>query len=174
MSTNKTDDIRHDVLVAVQDKLNEELVPTNLSEKDEYGVETLAVVLEDSTVEGYDATAEFFFYPYEDGDELQHFTSLITISDELYENTIQELCACVSGINSYMPAEGFAIDFVSRSLIFKHTYVMPVDLDASAMQENVELAISMSLQTVGEYGYLLAEVNDGMRTAESVLKLFVP
>ncbi len=172
MGLNNLEDIRHNILSEIRDRMQEELVPADLTERDENGVETLTVVLEEASVEGYDATAEFFFLPYNEGEDLQQFTSLITIDDDLYEKTIQELSVAVSGINCYLPSEGFAIDFLAKKLIYKHTYIMPAGLDKDDLMESAELAMSTALQTVGAYGYMLAEVNDDKRTAESVIKLF--
>ncbi len=173
MSTTNLDEIRHKVLDTVREKMSEDLVPANLCPKDENGVEVLAVVLEDAAVDGYDATGEFFFLP-DTTEDTQFLVSLITIAEELREETINELCIAVSGINTYMPIEAFSIDFLSRNLIFKHTYEIPLDLDEEKLQERAELAMGTALQTVGEFGYILAEVNDGYRSGESVLQIFAP
>ncbi len=173
MSTTNLEEIRHNVLDTVREKMSEDLVPASFRPVDENGVEALTVVMEDSAVDGYDATGEFFFLP-DTSKDTQFLVSLITIADELHEETINELCIAVSGINTYMPIEGFAIDFLTKSLVFKHTYGIPLDLREEKLQERSELAIGTALQIVGEFGYLLAEVNDGIRSGESVLEIFAP
>ena len=172
MSGKNLEKIRHDILMSTQDKLKENFFSVSLSDKAEHGAEVLLVALGDSSEEDYEALGNFFFLPGGEDDELLNFVSLLTISEELHEETIQELCIAVSAINAYMPSEGFAIDFASRSLEFKHTYVLPADLEEADLQEGVELSIAAAIGTVSRYAYLLTEVNEGERTAESVIGLF--
>jgi hypothetical protein len=173
MSDNNLELIRHNVLKSIRQHFVDELVYAEVEKKDEYGVEVLTVELEDSDVDGYDARGEFFFMPAAE-DEIQYFENLITIADELHKETASELFVAVSAISLYIPAGTFAIDFVTGSLIYKHTYEMHAGLDEQEIQENAELSVRTALSVVGEYGYLLAEVNDGKRSAESVIRLFTP
>ncbi len=164
---------RHDLLALFEKEFVDELVPAKLSEKDEYGVEVLAVVLDDVAVEGYDATAEYFFLPSGEDDEIQYFVSLITLAEDLPQENLSELCMAVSSINTFIPAGAFAIDPVARSLIYKHTYEMPIDADDAVVKDNMDLSMGVAMQMIISFAYLLVEVSDGKRTAENALNYFI-
>ncbi len=174
MSKDNLNEIRHDLLSRIEEEFVSEMVPAHLSEKDQNGVEVLAADLMVTTQDGYDALGEFFFLPGNENDELQFFVNLITIQEELPEENLPELCVAVSAINTFIITGAFAIDAVSKSLVYKNTYAMPADITAETLQDNMELSMGLAVEVVRQFGYLLVEVNQGKRTAESVIDMFIP
>jgi hypothetical protein len=172
MGKKSIGDIRHEVLSRVQKELVNELVPAQLSDRDENGIEVLAVDILNSAEDGYDAMGEFFFLPGPDDAEVQFFVNLITIADDLPEANLPELCVAISAINTYVVTGAFSIDVVSKSVVFKHTYEMPTDASEEVVSDNVDLAMGVTLQMLQNYGYMIVEVNEGKRTAQSVIDLF--
>jgi hypothetical protein len=173
MNTKDIEDMRHEILKDIEEKFTQELVPALLTEKDDYGVEVLGVVLEGGAADGYDASGEFFFLPGSEDDEVQYFVNLITLAEKLPEENLPELEAAVACINTYVLTGAFAIDVGAGSLVYKHTYEMPAGISKETVEDNVDLSMGTALNVVDNFGYLLIEVNEGKRKAESVVNFFL-
>ena len=161
---------RHDILSVMEQEFTKEFVPAKLTDKDDYDVEVLAVILEEVAVDGLTSTGEFFFLPNKEDEELQFFVNLITISEELPKETMGELCAAVAAINTYVMTGAFAIDPVAGSLIYKHVYEMPIDLEKDSVAGYVDMSMGTTIQMVQQYAYYLIDVKEGKRTAENVVR----
>ena len=172
MNANTLGNIRHNVLQTMEKNYVSEMVPAILSEKDENGVEILTVDLFSFAEDGFDADGEFFFLPSSEEDEIQFFINLITISENLPDANLSELCVAVSAINTYVVTGAFAIDPVAKSLIYKHSYEMMITEDEAKTLEDAELSMGTALEMVSNYAYMLVEVNEGKRSAESVIRMF--
>lgn len=172
MTIKELQDIRHNILSEVEADFVEELVPAKLSDKDENEVEVLGIILSGSD-EVPDSTGEFFFLPSKKDDEIQYFVNLITLSDNIPEGNVGELCASVAAINTYVLTGSFAVDFGAGSLVYKLVIPMAIDADKELIADNVDLSMGLTFQAVTDYGYMLTEVCEGKRTAKSVIDLFV-
>ena len=170
MDQEKMNELRHDVLKTLEEEFTKEFVPAKIVENDVSGVEILATIFEELAVEGLDASGEFFFLPNKEDEELQFFVNLITISEELPEESLGDLMAAVSVINTYILTGAFAIDPIAGTLIFKHVYEMPLDLDKDKVTDYADLSMGVAILMVQQYGYYLLEVKDGERTVDSVVK----
>jgi hypothetical protein len=51
---------------------------------------------------------------------------------------------------------------------------MPLPLSDEALKDLVDLSMGTAVQTLQTFGYMLLEVNDGERNAESLLRTMVP
>lgn len=173
MNIKELGEKRHNVLAKIEQEFVEELVPAELTEKDENDVEVLAVALNGAEEKMGNTTGEFFFLPSSEDDEIQYFVNLITLSETLPEGNLGELCAAVAAINTYVVAGGFAVDFGAGSLVYKLAIPMPIDVSEEVMADNVDLTMGCALQAFADYGYLLTEVCDGERSAKSVIDLFM-
>ncbi len=170
MDLKKLYEDRHEILSDMEKEFTKELVPAKLTDKDQYNVEVLAVILEEVAVDGLTSTGEFFFLPSNEEDELQFFVNLVTISEELPQETLTELCAAVAIINTYVTTGAFALDLSAKSLIFKHVYEMPIGLPKKSVADFVDMSMGITIQLVQEFAYYLIEVKEGTRNAESVLR----
>ena len=163
---------RMKILKGFEEDLKDELIPALLVEP-EAGDETfplLNILLEDFILEGQTGRGEFFFLPSEEGDEIQIFTNIITVTENISNANIDELCKAVAGINLFVETGGFAIDYIEGRLIYKHGYEMTMPLDDAALKDMVDLTVGSSLQVAEEYGRYLLEVNEGTRDAMDVVK----
>ncbi len=172
MSDKKTDKIRQDILEALLEEFTQDQIPAKLTQKDENGFLELAVMLENAAVDGQDALGEFFFLPSSEEDEVQFFVNLITLSEDLKEENIGGLATVTAALNSYVITGAFAIDYAAKSLVYKHTYEMPIDADEERLRDGVDISMGASLQTVDNYGHFLIDVKEGRMTADDVLKIF--
>ena len=162
---------RESVLKAIEGEFNAELFPAVLTE--EGGAKVLSIIMKDLAQDGEDARGEFFFMPGSDDDEMQFFVNLVTISSDLVAENLAELMGAVSIINTFIIAGCFAIDPAGGSLIYRHPTEMTLDVDKDAMKERIDLSMGTAIQVVSQYAYVLLEVNEGKRKAETIPSLFL-
>ncbi len=172
MDLNELMNKRHNIFVRTKEDFVSEQIPCELIGQDEHEVEVLSVLFEDFALEGYDATGEYFFMPSQEDDEIQYFVNLVTLTEDLNKDYLNELFAAVASINTYVLTGTFAIDAGAGTLIYKHTYEMPIEADEETMQLGVDMSMGTAMQMVSDYGYLLMEINEGKRNAQSVIALF--
>lgn len=164
--------MRHNVLAATRDEFVTELIPCELLGNDENGVEVLSVLFEDFAMDGYEANAEYFFMPSNDDDEIQYFVNLVTLLEELNKDNLNELFAAVASINTYVLTGCFSIDAGAGTLVYKHTYELPIDADEETMKLDLDMSMGTAMQMVSDFAYLLIEINEGKRNAQSAIALF--
>ena len=174
MDLKKLYEERHEILSSIEEEFTKEFVPAKLSERVGYNVEFLTVLLEEVAVDGLTSTGEFFFLPNKEGEEIQYFVNLITISEELPDDTMNELCAAVASINTYVMTGAFAVDPVAGTLVYKHAYEMPIDLPKEQVADFVDMTMGITIQMVQQYAYYLIEVKEGKRTAKNVVLSLSP
>ncbi len=174
MDLSALNKLRHEVLSEVEKEFIEELVPAKLVEHEGTDAEVLDVILQDFAVDGMDATGEFFFIHTEEDDDIQYFVNLITIAEDLQGDRLGELGMAIAYMNTYIPVGAFALDITENTLVYKHTYEMGTGIDKDAIKDNVDLCMGVALQAVSDFGYMLIEVLEGRRDAQSVIESFIP
>ena len=171
MNIKKLMDMRKQILSDVEKEFIDELIPVKLTEDKGNNVYILNMLIGGSDEEMGNASGEFFFLPSGPSDEVQYFVSLITLYESVPVENVSELCAAIAGINTYVTTGGFGIDFVSGSLIYKFTCPMSVYASEEVIRDNVDLYMGCAFQAVSDYAYMLTEVCEGERDAESVIEV---
>ncbi len=174
MDVSALNKVRHEILTEVEKEFVDELVPAKLVDHDGSDAEVLDVIMSDFIVEGMEATGEFFFIPVAEDDEIQFFVNLITIAEDLDMERVPELGMAIAYMNTYLPVGAFALDVTENTLVYKHTYEMGTEIGEDRMRDNVDLSMGVAFQAVSDFGYLLIEVLEGKRSAQSVIEMFVP
>lgn len=172
MEKNELMNIRHNILLRAREEFVKGLIPCELLGDGENGVEVLSALFENFALDGFDANGEYFFMPSKEGDEIQYFVNLVTLSEELNKDCLNELFAAVAAINTYVLTGTFAIDAGAGTLIYKHTYEMPIEAGEDAIALGVDMSMGTAMQMVSDYAYLLIEINEGKRNAQSAIDLF--
>lgn len=174
MDITKIKEQRHSLLAGLEQEFLDELIPAKLSPETEEQTEMLTMILEDLSGEGTETVCDFFFLPvFGDEVDIQVFTCMFTVIDEVEDDRFGELVSTVSMMNAYLPVGCFAYDAGVNSIIFRHSYEMPLDLTDDELASNVNLCINMAVEMVSAYGYMVHEVNERERTPESVRKAMV-
>jgi hypothetical protein len=169
MSIRKPDKMIHEILEALEKDLVEDQIAAKLITKEGAAVETLAVVLNNAVVEGKDALGEFFFLPVAEEGDLNFFVNLITISEDINEANIAELAAAVSAINTFITLGAFAVDYAAKSIVYRHTYEMPIDAERKKIEDGIDLSMDMALHVLKDYGHLVLDVNDGKINSKELI-----
>lgn len=171
MNIKSLNEMRSKVLTEIEKEFVEELVPAKFSDSEESAVPVLTVMLGGQDADLGNAMGEFFFMESQPRDDIQYFISLITLYETIPEENLDELTAVISMINTYVPVGCFSLDAGTGSLVYKFSYPMMIIAPYETVRDGVDMAMGCALMTVSEMGYLLAEVCDGERSAESVIDI---
>ena len=170
MNRTKLQNQRHEIMEALEQEFVDELVPAKLAMDEELQTEVLALVMEELAEDGLTSTGEFFFKPVlADDEDIQLFCNIITILEEPDEQNLGELYSAIIALNALIPVGCFAINLETGALIYRHNYEMPLSLDTESLRASVDLCMSAAFATVQQFSYLLIEVNEGARKAQSVI-----
>ena len=171
MNILKLNEIRYKILSDVKKEFTDELIPAKLTDPGENDVPVLNVILSGSDEDTGNMTGEFFFMESAANDEIQYFVNLITVYEDVPEENLPELAVAVSALNTYVPVGAFAIDYAAQSLIYKLTYLMPANADEMSIREAVDNTMGCTFQALTDFSYLLSDVCEGDRSAESVIEV---
>ena len=176
MDRKQLDEQRRALFAALEEEFAGELIPAQHNQDGEGRFDSLTLFLEDLAGPGNETIGEFFFLPFVDSDraDLQIFVNYFTIAEEITEENLSELLAAASILNATIPVGTFAVDAESKTLIYRHAYEMPLPLPDETLKDLVDLSMGTAVQTLQSFGYMLLEVNDGARDAESLLRTLVP
>lgn len=175
---------RHDILNAVKREFDAELVPAQImcggepvsedavQNGNSDDPEILTIFIEDLPAQGVDVLGEFFFLPTHSDEDLQVFMNILTIDTEIEKERSNELLLAIVTLNSYIPVGAFGVDFARNNIVYRHSYEMPHPSKDKALQSAAELSMGVAVSVVKDFGYMLLEVNEGTRDAESIALYF--
>ncbi len=172
MDMKKLSEDRSWILSEMEKDITKNMVPAQLSDPNEAGFRVLTALLQDVAMDGLHSSGEFFFLPSNEDDELQFFVNLVTICEHVPDECPEQLVIALAAINTYVLTGAFAFDPVAKTLIYKLTSPMPIETPKEEMFEKSDLSMGLALQMVSDYAYMLVEVVEGTRTAESVIRFF--
>lgn len=168
---------RHDLLLAIQDELQEDMIAASLM-KGGVGDDTdvLRVVFPDIGFENEDGgIGEFFFAPFTgEEDTVTHFVSAITIADDYSTDNLenlQNLGKLMLILNCYLPCGCFCVNRDARVLLYKLVTPLPVDLTAEALKEQVNICIGNAVAVCDQYSDFLCRVIDGEMEPNEVFEV---
>ena len=166
---------RHEILEAIEQEFVNEMVPAKIDVDEELNLETLLVLMDDVAEEGLESTGEFFFMPtLSDNEDIQIFCNVITILERLNEKNLGELYSAIAAINSFIPVGCFTVNPADGTLIYKHNYELPLEVGNKVLKGSVDLCMSTAVLTVRQFAYLLVEIDEGTRTAQSAIDALLP
>ena len=64
------------------------------------------------------------------------------------------------------------VDFARNSIIYRHAYEMPHPSKDKALKSMVDLSMGTAASVMRKFAYMLIEVNEGDRDAESIALFF--
>ena len=101
--------------------------------------------------------------------EVQYFTAVITIADELDTERIGELFEAMSYINFKVPAGSYCIDKDRSFLVYKLTTPLSVGLSEDALYEQVNISMGTATAMADLYMDLLRRILENEITLEDVI-----
>ena len=173
MSKQKLMDERHEILKQVYEDLTDELYAATLDEKkSEDDVEILRVMFDDI---GFDveegAIGEFLFMPLiSEEDEVQYFTSVITIANVAVEENRPKLYEALSIINYVVPCGAFVYDRDNVLLAYKLTTPISMDLHGEDLSKQVNICMGNAVAITDKYCDLLLRINSGEIDIDHVIE----
>jgi hypothetical protein len=97
---------------------------------------------------------EFFFMPFEET-EVIYFTSVITLSNTVPEESADDVAAAVARLNYYIPCGCYALGEDDKNLVFKYTVPIVGEDETEHQTSAVSIAANTAIMTAERYmGYL--------------------
>ncbi len=172
MNLEEMNQKRHKVLDSLYEELTDELVPARLLEAEMIGdveqPEMLSVLFEDLVTDRADALGDFFFPASEEDDVIQYFHNVLTLDEEVPEENMEALVHATTIVNLYIPSGAFVVNLREKSIVYRYSNVMPMDLSDEELRDAVDMSMAVALQMVQRLGYMMIEVARGERDPESL------
>ena len=165
--------IRHELLGRMTAEFQENLIPAQVNmAEDVPDLEILTVLFDDIGRGDEETYGEFYFTPLQsEEDEVQYFTGMITLLDDLDEAYLPVLYEAMSYINFQIPVGTFMIDKTHRFLSFKVTAPMPVDEDDKVLFDQASAVASNAVLVADVYAGVLLDVASGAATIDNVVEI---
>lgn len=94
--------------------------------------------------------------------------------ETLNEENLGELYSAIAAINSFIPVGCFTVNPADGTLSYKHNYELPLEVGTNVLKSSVDLCMSTAVLTVHQFAYLLVEIDEGARTAQSAIDALLP
>ena len=176
MTTMELDEQYSDLFAELYEEFTDELIPCELMHEGEGRFNSLTVFFEDLAAEGNATVGEFYFLPLlmNDDSDLQIFVNYFTLETEVAEENLGEVIGAANILNAYLPVGSFFYDPESKGLCYRYAAALPFPLSDEALKDQVDLAMGVAVDILQRFGYMILEVNDGERNAESLLGVLTP
>ena len=164
---------RRELLDRMCEALNDELIAAMIREPEaENEPPILRIVLDDMGYEGdAQALGECFFLPLPDDSPVQHFSSVITIADDLEGANFADLFEAMSYINYALPCGNYAIDKDRQFLSFMITAPLPIELSGEDLYKEIDAVIGNSIALCDVHMDMLLKVMEGKMTVDEVKEM---
>ncbi len=155
---------RQELLEKMRDSLQEELIACEIREaENENEPAVLNVVFDELGQDNEEGVlGEFFFLPpASEEDEVQHFSTVLTIADDIDKTKLPDLFETMSHINFKIPCGAFCIDEDAEMLLYRHTVPLPIDESKEALLKEMNICMANALVSADMYLDLLLKINNG-------------
>ncbi len=162
---------RHELLERLRDSLQEQLVISEIRGAENEGEpEVLRVVFDQLGQDNEEGVlGEFFFLPPISGeDEVQHFSAVLTIADDIDKSRLPELFRAMSYINFRIPCGSFCIDQDEEVLIYRLTTPLPARLRDEDMFDQMNICLTNALISADMYLDILLKILTGSDPEEAL------
>lgn len=163
---------RRNLFSSLEEEFTDELIPAKHTREEDGSLDAMTAFFEDLVAEGNETIGEFFFMPFaeEAQSDMQIFVNYFTIAENLAEENLMELFSAACTMNAFIPVGAFSYDVVAQALIYRHATEMPMDLSDEMLRDRIDMSMGMAVQTLTSFGYMLLEVAEGKRDADSLLR----
>ena len=145
---------RHELLERLRDSLQEELVISEIREAENEGEpEVLRVVFDQLGQDNEEGVlGEFFFLPPGSGeDQVQHFSAVLTIADDIDRDRLSGLYEAMSQINYKIPCGSFCIDPEGEFLIYRLTTPLSARMNKDELFDQMNICMTNALISADMY-----------------------
>ena len=166
---------RKELLERMKESLQDDLIACEVAEREMEGVPVvLNVILDtlakDDAEEG--AFGEFFFDPIaSEEDEIQHFSCVITLMDDLPQEHLPELFEALAYINFILPCGRYCIDKDRSFLAFRLTVPLPMELSGDALFDQMNICMANAVAGADIFLEPLVQLASGEITLDEVKEI---
>ena len=161
MNINDIENMRSELLDRMVDDFNEALIAAGVAEIENEDAPKIVRAILDEIGDDEGAIGEFYFSPIDsEDDEVQIFNALITLSEEVREESLANLYEAMSYINFTIPSGAFSIDKDHRFLCFRLSVPMGIDAGREEVYELINIATANAVAIADGYAGVLMDVID--------------
>lgn len=173
MDLNSLNKTRHDLLAEIENELQENLIAARLIEPGQEGDPDILTVIFDELGSGEEeAFGEFCFLPtVSEEADIQYFSSIITLSDDVSPEYLTVLYEAMSYINFKLPCGSFQIDDSHTFLTYKLTAPLPIELSGEALKVQVDMLMGNTVAVTSGYFDLILSLSRGEASIDNVLEI---
>ena len=163
---------RRELLERMKESMQEELIACEVAEPEQEGLPpVLNVILDalakDDAEEG--AFGEFYFDPIvSEEDEIQHFSGVITLMDDLPKEHLAELFEAIAYINFILPCGRYCIDKGQSFLAYRLTVPFSVELSGDALFDQMNICMANAVASADLFLEPLVQLAEGEITLDEV------
>ena len=163
---------RRELLERMKESLQDELVACELAEPEEEGFPVvLNVILDalarDDAEEG--AYGEFYFDPISsEEDEIQHFSCVITLMDDLPKDHLPELFEAMTYINFGLPCGRYCVDKDQTFLAYRLTVPLPMELSGDQLFDQMNICMANAVAAADIFLEPLVQLAGGEITLDEM------
>ncbi len=128
-----------DILLKLKSMMDEQEILAGLREKgkDDVPFDILAVAFTEMGVNDNELLGEYYFYPFDNVEsDVMYFVCTMTMTDELNQDTVEELNKALDILNFYLPTGAFLISPDKRTLLYRYENI--IDANAS-LEDNLKI-----------------------------------
>ena len=118
---------------------------------------------------------EFYFQPLNsDEDVVGFFTCVMTLSEEVYEETLARLYEAISVLNFYIPNGAFGVSKDMGAITYRVCLVYPLTTEKDALFDLANAAMGNTLTLLDRWVDIVLRISEGkgdVRDIESALGL---
>lgn len=169
MDIEKTMRERHELLERLRDSLQEELIICEILEaENENEPEVLRVLFDELGQDNEEGVlGEFFFFPPgSDEDEVQHFSAVIAVADEIDKSKLPQLFEAMSYINFRIPCGSFCVDEEGEVLVYRLTTPFSAQMKGDDIYGQMNICMTNALICTDMYMDILLQILEGSETAD--------
>ena len=161
---------RRELLERMKESLQDDLIACEVAESEQEGMPpVLNVILDtlakDDAEEG--AIGEFYFDPIaSEEDEIQHFSSVITLMDDLPKGHLPELFEAITYMNFVLPCGRYCIDKDCTFLAYRLTVPFSIELSGDALFEQMNICMANAVAAADIYMEPLVQLAAGEVTLD--------
>ncbi|MCR5099937.1 MAG: YbjN domain-containing protein [Butyrivibrio sp.] len=174
MDKDKIKEQRKELFDRLNNEMAEQYIPAIYRDKDETGIDDgiLTAYFEELGINDEDAVGEFYFTPVlSEEDDVQFFTAVITLTEDVDESKLPVLYEGLSYLNFYLPLGAFSISDDHNCIIYKYPISLPIDIEGEDLYNIVEGVIATTLTTIDNNIDLVLGLSYGSRSIEDVKEL---
>ncbi len=163
--------LRDELLDRMVEDFKRAYIAAGIAEEQNEGLPKIVrAILDEIGDDGAGAIGEYYFTPFETGDEtVQHFNATLTLSEDIPSDNLPALYEAMSYINFAVPTGSFSYDKDHRFLCLRLSVPMPVDLGRETIYAIMNTVAANTAAVADAFMGVLMDVANNEMSVDEVM-----